>query len=418
VKAANQVNILIVSNHFWPENFPINNLAVGLLHRGHQITVLSGIPNYPKGRFFPGYGVFQKRIDYYQGIKVIHVPLIPRGKGNPLRLVLNYASFALCGSLLAPIWCRDQFDAILVYETSPVTVGLPAMALKRLRSTPILFWVQDLWPESLSATGAVHSPLILDLVAILVRRIYQDCDIILSQSRAFSPSIRNLGGDPERIVYFPNSADEFYQPLTLDAAAPERDLIQSGFCLMFAGNIGAAQDFETILAALERLRDYPDIHLVVLGDGRRRPWVETQIAARGLGGQVHLLGRYPPTDMPRFFSLASALLVTLKREPIFALTIPSKVQPYLACGRPIVAALDGEGARIIREAEAGLACPAGDPEALAEAVLTMYRLSETERQAMGRRGRSYFEANFESEMLLDRLESLIAGVRPTAAGGA
>jgi colanic acid biosynthesis glycosyl transferase WcaI len=408
------MNILIVTNHFWPENFAINNLALGLHRRGHQLTVLSGIPNYPEGDFFPGYGVFKKRIDNYKGIKIIHVPLIPRGKGNALRLVLNYASFALCASILAPFWCRDKFDAILVYETSPITVGLPAIVLKRLRSTPIVFWVQDLWPESLSATGAVDSPLILGLVAILVRRIYQECDIILSQSKAFFPSIRNLGGDPERVVYFPNSADEFYQPVTLAAEAPERALIPSGFCLMFAGNIGAAQDFETILAALERLWDYPDIHLVVLGDGRMRPWVETQIVARGLAGQVHLLGRYPPTAMPRFFSLASALLVTLKREPIFALTIPSKVQPYMACGRPIVAALDGEGASVIREAGAGLACPAGNPDVLAETILTMYRLSEDERQAMGRRGRDYFEAHFDSEMLLYRLESLIAGARQTA----
>jgi colanic acid biosynthesis glycosyl transferase WcaI len=410
------MNILIVTNHFWPENFIINILARGLHNRGHKVTVLSGIPNYPKGHFFPGYGVFQKRIDNYQGIKVLHVPLIPRGQGNPLRLVLNYASFALCGSLLAPFWCRDKFDAILVYETSPITVGLPAIALKRLRSIPIVFWVQDLWPESLSATGAVHSPLILALVAILVRWIYQECDIILCQSRAFAPSIHNLGGDPERIVYFPNSAEEFYQPVTLTAEAPERALIPPGFCLMFAGNIGAAQDFGTILAALERLRDYPDIHLVVFGDGRMRPWVESQVAERGLGGQVHLLGRYPPQAMPGFFSLASALLVTLKREPIFALTIPSKVQPYLACGRPIVAALDGEGAGAIREAGAGLTCPAGDPVALAQTILAMYQLSEAERQTMGSQGRAYFEAHFESEMLLNRLESLIAGVKQTARG--
>jgi colanic acid biosynthesis glycosyl transferase WcaI len=412
------MNILIVTNHFWPENFIINNFARGLHNRGHEVTVLSGIPDYPQGKFYPGYGLFKKRLDNYHGIKVLHVPLIPRGQGQALRLMLNYASFALCGSILAPFWCRGKFDVILVYETSPVTVGLPALALKWLKSIPIVFWVQDLWPESLSATGAVHSPLILKLVAILVRLIYRDCDIILTQSGSFSPSILNLGGDPERIVYFPNSAEEFYQPLALEAEAPERTLIPSGFCLMFAGNIGAAQDFGTILAALERLSDYPDIQLVVLGDGRMRSWVESQVAERGLTARVHLLGRYPSQAMPRFFSLAGALLVTLNREPIFALTIPSKVQAYLACGRPIVAALDGEGDKVIREAGAGLTCPAGDPEALAEAVLAMYRLSEAERQAMGRRGRAYFEAHFESEMLLNRLESLIAGVQKTARGGA
>lgn len=401
------MNILIVTNHFWPEDFNINILARGLSDRGHQVTVLTGIPNYPGGKFYPGYGIFQRLVDDYQGIKILHVPIIPRGRGGALRLILNYLSYALCASFLAPIWGRGAIDLILVYETSPVTVGIPALVLKRLRNIPMIFWVQDLWPESLSATGAINSAFLLGLTGLVVRWIYRGSDLILAQSRGFFPSIEKYGGSGKELVHFPNSAADFYRPVVVEAGAPERALMPQGFCLMFAGNIGVAQDFETILSAAELLKDYQDLHWVILGDGRQRTWLEEQVRARGLTGTVHLLGRYPPEAMPRFFALADAMLVTLKQEPIFALTIPAKVQSYLACGRPIVAALDGEGSRVVQEAGVGLTGPAGDPQALAENVLAMYRLSESQRQAMGLLGRAYFEAHFERQMLLERLEGLM-----------
>ncbi len=404
------MNVLIVTNHFWPENFPINILARDLHDRGHQITVLTGIPNYPGGKFYPGYGIFQRLTDDYHGIKILHAPIVPRGRGGALRLILNYLSYALGASFLAASRDWGAVDLILVYETSPVTVAIPALVLKRLGKIPIMFWVQDLWPETLSATGAVNSSFLLGLIGLLVRRIYRRSDLIMAQSRAFFPSIEQYDGSGKEIVYFPNSAADFYRPVTVRSGAPERALMPQGFRLMFAGNIGAAQDFETILAAAELLKDQQDLQWVILGDGRRRAWVEGQVRTRGLAKTVSLLGRYPPEAMPRFFALADALLVTLKKEPIFALTIPSKMQSYLACGRPIIAALDGEGARVVEEAGAGLAGPAGDPRALAKNVLAMYRQSDSQRQAMGLRGRAYFERHFKREMLLDRLEGLMRQV--------
>jgi colanic acid biosynthesis glycosyl transferase WcaI len=405
------MNILIVSHYFWPENFYINNLARGLHDRGHQVTVLAGIPNYPGGKFYPGYGVWRRVVEDYHGIKVFHVPLMPRGDGSKVRLFLNYLTYVLSGCLLGPLWCREPIDLILVFENSPVSVGLPALFLKKIRRIPVLFWVQDLWPESLSATGGVRSEMLLNLVGRLVRLIYRGSDLILAQSRAFFPSIRKYGGEAEKIVYFPNSADEFYQPVTVEAGAPERALLPRGFRVMFAGNIGAAQDFETIMAAMARLQEHPEIHLVVVGDGRMRPWAEGLAREQGLNGNVHFIGRHPPEAMPRFFALADALLVTLRKESIFALTIPSKVQAYLACGRPVIAALDGEGARVVQEAGAGLTGPAGDAEVLAVNILTMYRQSKSQRRDMGLRGRAYFEAHFEREMLLDRLEAMMRGVQ-------
>jgi colanic acid biosynthesis glycosyl transferase WcaI len=398
------MRILLVTQYFWPESFPINDLVLGLREKNHRITVLTGIPNYPEGQFFSGYGLFKNRKQDYHGIKIFRVPLVPRGRGGGLRLVLNYFSFALCASILAPLLCRDTYDLIFVYEPSPITVGIPALVLKRLKSAPILFWMQDLWPESLSATGAVKSGKILKLVARLVRFIYLRCDRILIQSRAFLPQVESFGVKSERIFYYPNSAEDFYRPMQLDADAPERSLMPRGFRVMFAGNIGAAQDFATILKAAEKLKGYQDIHWIIIGDGRMRPWVETQVQRRGLKENVHLLGRHPVQVMPRYFALADVLLVTLRKDPIFELTIPSKVQSYLACAKPTIAALDGEGTRIINEARAGVTCPTENPTALSEAVLEIYSLPEKEREAMGLRGRDYFEKHFERTMLLDRLE--------------
>jgi colanic acid biosynthesis glycosyl transferase WcaI len=399
------MHVLVVTQYFWPEDFRINDLAVGLTEKGHRVTVLTGIPNYPAGRFFPGYGIVSRRREVYKGIDILRVPLIPRGKGRNHSLFANYLSFALLACAMGPLLCRGRYDVIFVYEPSPVTVGLPALVLKKVKGSPIMFWVQDLWPESLSATGAVSLPWLLKGVERLVRFIYGGCDRILVQSRAFFPPILRMGVDAGRIRYFPNSVEPFYRPVRLEAEAPERTEIPGKFRVMFAGNIGAAQDFGTILSAAETLRTHTEIHWVIVGDGRLGSWVGEQVRERGLTETVHLIGRRPQESMPRYFALADVLLVTLRKDPIFALTIPSKVQSYLACAKPIVAALDGEGARVVEESGAGRSAPAGDASALAEAVLEIYRLPEQERCAIGQRGRQYYEAHFDRERLLESLEA-------------
>lgn len=399
------MKILILTQYFWPEDFRINDLATGLVEMGHEIEVLTGMPNYPGGKLFTGYRTFKPLREKYEGIPIVRVPLIPREKGRGWQLILNYLSFAFSGSLIGPFLCRGKYDFILVYEPSPITVGLPAIVMKAVKRAPVLFWVQDLWPESLSATGSVNSKTLLKIVKSLVRFIYRQCDQILIQSKAFSSSVESFGVIPKRILYYPNSAENFYRPMNLAPDAHECFGIPAGFRVMFAGNIGVAQDFPTILKAAEYLKEYHDIHFIILGDGRMHSWVAFQVRERGLTDNVHLLGRYPVETMPRYFSLADVLLVTLRKEPIFELTIPSKIQSYLACAKPIIAALDGEGARIIEEAGAGLTCPSENPGALAKAVLTLYNMPQSERQVMGKRGRTYFNSHFEHKMLLDQLET-------------
>lgn len=399
------MRVLVVTQYFWPENFRVNDLVQGLCERGHQVTVLTGIPNYPGGRLFSGYGYFSPLREHYAGAEVIRVPLISRGGGGAIRLALNYFSFALAASVLGPLRCRGKFDAIFVHEPSPITVGLPAVVMKKIKHAPIYFWVLDLWPESLAAAGSVRAPWLLRTVEGLVRWIYRHCDRLLMQSRGFFAHAEHLGVEPQRLRYFPNWAEKLYRPVEPGQDVPAIcSALPDGFRVMFAGNVGVAQDFPTLLSAAEKLKCFPDVHWVIVGEGRMSAWVSLEIERRGLGKNVHLLGHHAPDVMPPLFAQADVMLVSLKRESIFELTVPAKLQAYLACGRPVIGALEGEGARIINEAKAGVACLPEDPEALVQAVLKLYQMTREERVAMGAAGRAYYEANFEREMLFDQLE--------------
>lgn len=412
------MHILVVTQYFWPENFRINDLVSGLIERGHRVTVLTAIPNYPEGKFFTGYGFFSNTSQDYRGAKVVRVPIMPRGKGSGVNLALNYLSFVVSACLSAPFRCREKYDVIFIFEPSPVTVALPALLLKVLFKIPVMFWVQDLWPESLAATGAVTSKKILSKVAEIVKFIYRRCDKILITSLSFRDSIEEHCGKPGNIVFFPQSAEEVFRPVAEQISISALEPVPSGFWIMFAGNIGAAQDFQTLMAAAETLKCREDIHWIIVGDGRMRAWAESTARSRGLTNNFHFLGRHPLEAMPAFFSRADALLVTLKKEPIFALTIPAKIQSYLACGRPVIAALDGEGARIIKDAGAGFTCPAENAELFAQAVLKMYDTPKAEREKMGMSGRAYYESNFDREMLLDKLVLLMKDLVVTTRGDA
>jgi glycosyltransferase involved in cell wall biosynthesis len=407
------MHVLIVTQYFWPENFRINDAARALVARGHRVTVLTGMPNYPVGKLFDGYRAFGPLRETWEGVEIVRSPLIPRGNGRAYRLIFNYASFVVSATLRGLFACRDRYDAIFVHEPSPITVALPAIVLRWLRRTPLALWVLDLWPDSVAAADTIRAGWALRLIDRLVRFIYRRCDSVLVQSRGFVDHVAARGVPRDRIHYFPSWAEDvFTAPPASPAGLPA---LPAGFRVMFAGNIGVPQDFPNILAAAERLRAERDIHWIVLGDGRMASWVREEITRRGLQETVHLLGRFPLDSMPAFFTQADAMLVTLKREPILALTIPAKVQSYLACGRPIVAMVDGEGARIVEQAGAGFACAAEDPAGLAAAVLKLRALDPAQRVRMGTAGRACYEREFAREALMTRLETHLATLSRMAA---
>ncbi|WP_346655451.1 glycosyltransferase family 4 protein [Pseudomonas sp. RW3S2] len=398
------LKVLVLSQYFWPESFIINDVVRLLHEQGHEVVVATGKPNYPEGRFFPGYrfwGVQHER--YLEKVDVFRVPLYARGEGGARKLVLNYLSFAFIGLFAFPFLLRKRrFDAIFVFAPSPLTQVIPAIALKYIKRAQLTVWVQDLWPESLAATGYIKSPLALKVAGCFVKGIYAFCDKLFVQSKAFfDPVARYARRD--KIVWYPNSIDATEVAPT--AQVPEELIrtLDEHFCVVFAGNLGTAQALDTVVDAAIMLSDEPQIRLVMVGSGSRLGWLKEQKALHGLDNLI-LPGRFPMDTMPQVFERAGALLVTLNADEIFTQTIPSKVQAYLAAGRPIIACLDGEGARVVVDAGAGMSTPAEQAEALAQTIRRMRSIGEDEREKMGRGGRAYFDAHFD---MRHQVESLV-----------
>ncbi|MGZ3253098.1 MAG: glycosyltransferase family 4 protein [Burkholderiaceae bacterium] len=395
------MKVLIVTQYFWPENFSINSLVQSLVKNGIDVEILTGKPNYPEGLVFAGYRAWGCQTEQWSGVTVHRVPLVPRGARSALKLALNYLSFVVSGSVLAPwVLRKHHYDVIFVYAPSPILQAIPAIFLGWLKKCGVILWVQDLWPESLSATGYVRNERVLGWIAKLVRFIYRRTDLLLVQSRAFeAPVSRLASGTP--IVYYPNSVEPQFSA-SAEGEIPEIPGLDEGFPVVFAGNVGAGQAIEVIVEAAELLRQYPDIRFVIFGNGSRWDWICEEVRKRGLTN-LHLPGRFPIETMPGFMQKASALLVTLANQPIFAATVPNKVQAYMATGKPILACVNGEGARLVAEANAGLTVPAEDGQALAVAVLKLYRMQPEERMRMGDNGRRYFENHFDHKKLTDQL---------------
>lgn len=398
------MKVLLLSQHFWPESFRINDLANDLHAAGINLTVLTGQPNYPLGRIFPGYRALNITTQQHPAGFLIHrVPLLPRGAGGGFRLAANYVSFLISACVLGPLcFQRKRFDVIFIYGSSPILQAIAGIVLKKQLGAALVTWVQDLWPQSLEATGFVRNRPLLRMVAALVRWIYRRSDLLLVQSPAFLEPVRNMAGSTP-VIYHPNPGEAGVAVATGSSDGSTAGIrLGQGFTVLFAGNLGTVQALDTILDAAERLRDDPDISFVLVGSGSREAWLRSEIQRRGLSN-VTTPGRFPPEAMPGLFAQASALLVTLNRNPIMSLTIPSKIQTYLAAGRPIIAALDGEGARIVQEAGAGVACPAEDAAALAQAVLTLRATSAQDRERMGAAGRAYHDQHFSPGLLTERL---------------
>lgn len=397
------LRLLLVTQYFHPETFPINSLVPALVAAGAHVTVLTGQPNYPDGRVFPGYRAMSTRRErLHDTVDVIRVPIVPRGRNSALRLAANYLSFIASAWLVGSRMLRGlAVDVVFVYAPSPILQAIPAILIARRKRARVVTWVQDLWPQSLESTGFVTNPALLRVAASFVRRIYEAHDLLLGQSQRFVSAIRPLAGRVP-VEYLPNPSQDVFSTGAVGALE-----LPDAFNVVFAGNMGTVQALDTVLDAAALLRDEGGIHIVLVGSGSRSAWLADEVRSRGLRN-VLLPGRFDAAEMPGIYSQADLLLVTLKRAPILSQTIPSKVQSYLSAGRPIVAALDGEGADLVRDAGAGLVGPAEDAEALAANIRALFRASREERERFGAAGRAYYERHFHPDVLAAQLLTRLA----------
>lgn len=397
------MKILFVSQYFYPETFRGNDIVFDFVNRGHEVTVITGKPNYPIGTFYKGYKFWGVKKELINGADVIRIPTFPRGKGSALKLLLNYFSFYLFSYPYSRFTTDKDFDIIFVQQLSPVFMVMPAIwALKRNKKAKLYLWVLDLWPESVTATIGITNNFIIGILNKLVKYIYSKSDYILISSKSFEKSIeqRSIKKD---IIYFPNWAESIFEETALNKNF-ELPVLPKGFNIMFTGNIGEAQDFETILSAAIQTKT-ENINWILVGDGRKLDWVKSHIKSHNLQN-VFILGRYPLEAMPYFFRKANVMLLTLKNSLISDLTVPAKLQAYAASGKIILASINGEANAIINKHNIGLACESGDFKSLSENAIILKNIPEEQRIKMEKNSLNLYYSSYSKKVLLDNLENI------------
>lgn len=398
------MNILVVAQFYKPETFIINDLVLEMEKLGHSVTVLTGKPNYPEGDIFPGFrqSGIQKEV-HGNNIEVFRVPLIPRRQGRAINLLQNYLSFMLSATFLGPWVLRGKpFDMIFVFAVSPITQAVPAIVLKFLKRAKLCVWVLDLWPQSLVVTGYFKNQLLLSIVEIFVKGIYSLTDLVLVPSKAFFNPILKIY-KKSKLAYYPNSFKKI-DPVLLTKTLPnELDrLLNENFCVVFAGNLGLAQSVETVVGAAQLLKDIPQLKIIFVGSGAKLNWIEQEKKRLSLEN-IECVGRFDLSFMPAIYAKAKVMLLTLKSDEILQYTLPWKIQSYLAMAKPVIGAIDGEGARVIIEAQCGFVGPAEDSKALADNIKAAMALPPIRLSEFGKNGLHYFEKHFEMESQVSRL---------------
>ncbi|WP_336096405.1 glycosyltransferase family 4 protein [Roseovarius sp. CH_XMU1461] len=412
--ACQALKIAFVSQYFYPEQFSNNEIVRHLVQQGHSVDVICCVPNYGQDKFFDGYSNKTRASEEWNGARVHRAWTVARGKGK-LRLMLNYVAFPFFGSLRAFSVYRGQTppDVVFVSMPSPLFQAFVGLVIKARYGARCVYWVQDLWPESLTLTLGLRNPLLVRPLSWICGWLYRKADTVLVQSAGFPERIERFGVSAAKIAVLPNTAPETYVPLNPDPNWDETKLMQAGrFKLVFAGNIGESQDIEGLIDAFARLDDGMDAHFYIIGSGRNLENVKARVFDKELEDRITFLGRHPEDRMPNFFANADALIVALKDKDIFSLTVPYKVQCYMACGRPIIAMLNGEGARIIQRSGGGFVTPAEDVGELEKSLKRFCALSDGERVAMGQAARRWFDIHYSKTAVFGALEVVLAGDAP------
>ncbi len=405
------MNILVVSQYFWPESFRINELVSSIYNLGHKVQVLTGKPNYPEGKIYRGYRSLGFSKELYKNVIIHRVPIFPRGIKNPYKLTLNYLSFIATATFYGlSSLLKKNFDIIFVYMPSPFIQAIPAIILGRIMKVPVVLYVQDLWPESIRDTKYISNESFLKLIEYVVKLIYKQSSLILVSSRPFIKAIKKYSPTAQ-IKYFPNSVDSIFLNSDL-SSKPVINELSDGFKIIFAGNLGMSQAVHVLIELAERLQNYENIKIIVFGGGSELNWLIEQKKIKKLTN-FSLQGRYPIELMPWILSQADALLLTLADKPTYAATVPNRLQAYMAVGKPILACMNGESATLINEANCGFAVPAENSDELFKASIKMYNLKLQEREQLGRNGKLYFKKNFYHEDLVKTLINYFMELKST-----
>ncbi len=379
------MKILVVCQYYPPEPVRIGDICKWLRDRGHEVSVITGVPNYPMGKIFDGYGRGKKRNEVIDGVKIHRCFTIARRSGALFRF-LNYYSFALSSALYASR-LKEEYDVVFVNQLSPVMMACAGIAYKKKHQKKLLLYSLDLWPESLCAGGIRKGSLIYRIFHRISGKIYRKVDKLLISSKSFSKYFAEEFGINEAI-HLPQYAEALFTPETC-AKVPDETVD-----LMFAGNVGSAQSIDTIIRAAKETEDIQNLRWHIVGDGSELENAKKMVEQFGLQS-VLFHGRQPLEEMPRFYAMADAMLVTLQKEPVISLTLPGKVQTYMAAGKPLIGAIDGETPIVINDANCGKCCAAEDYLALSAIVRQM--IVENRFSEYGKNAAAYYESEFSKE---------------------
>ena len=397
-----QKHILVISQCFYPEQFRINDMCCEWVKRGYKVTVLTGIPNYPQGKFYEGYGWSKKRRERWNGMDIIRIPLIPRGN-NAIGLILNYFSFPVSGHFWT-MFTKLKADYVFMFETSPMMQCKIGVWYARKKKVPLYLYMQDIWPETVEVITGIHSRAVIGPIQKMVDNIYKNCTDIFVTSPSFVNTVckRNISRD--KVHYWPQYAEDFYRPVLKEGVPeiPENDK----FKVIFTGNIGYAQGLQ-ILPKTAALLKNKNIQFIVVGDGRYKSQFEKEIA--GVDEMFVIVPRQPAEKIPKLLAACDAAFLSFQDTELFKMTIPAKLQSYMACGMPIIASASGETDKIITDAECGICTPMGDANQLADAIYEMSIKNKDEINKMGKNAREYFLSHFEKQMLMDQIDGYFTG---------
>ena len=406
-------HILLISQYFYPEEFRVNDLASEWVKRGYKVTVLTGIPNYPMGKFYEGYDRKHRTRETWNGVNIIRIPLTARGNSankliNAFGMGLNYFSFLNSGRK----WVKSReaseldVDLVFTFEVSPMTQALIGVWFGKRYNVPTYLYVQDLWPENVQTVTGIHNRMIIGPIDRMVDRIYQDTDIIFTTSPSFVEAIVNRKKTVarEKVHYWPQYAEEFYQPMNRQEIQCLED--DSCFKIAFTGNIGTAQGLD-VLPKTAKLLKQEKVKFVIVGDGRYQAEFEEQIIENDVKEMFTMVPRVPAGRIPEILSCCDAGFISFKNEKLWEMTIPAKLQSYMACGKAIIASAAGETKRIIEEAGCGVCCEIGDAIALADCIK---ELSKMDCNLLGQKARNYFLTHYEKKKLMDEMDEYFASI--------